>query len=420
MTKEQAIEEAIKTIKDTFNLTFRVEIVEGDGASLQPDMLLRIGKIFLSNLNEEEVKSVVIHESFHQIFPDLDETEEFKLKDKGDIAPYYLKEILTWNRVKSIYPKLSLTVNTLIKKLIPQEYTTLPSTSPVKIDLRSEIKKIFNQLPKGIDKKKITDNFSKTLTSQDIEKIIDDLTVTGWKQEEKQHYFSEIKPTITFFMKNIADNNLFTRLTELIKSMVEEGLGDTSISELTDEQISFVRRLSLILNRYWNIFGFFNVLTQKNDVNIEGKMYILINLYKSITELIPKLFYEITLSIANKNLDPKDKENYIRKITEDKLTLGQLVWIINKFEQNISQTDKKLSNLLESYIDINLRNKIAHESYYIEDRVFYSFDCKIILSDNQLIEKLVKALFIFTAIYNLMYQKETLEVIKKNPDKFKL
>ena len=121
-----------------------------------------------------------------------------------------------------------------------------------------------------------------------------------------------------------------------------------------------------------------------------------------------------------KNLAEKDRETYIKKIVEDKLTLRQLVWIIEKFEQSISQTDKKLSDLLEKYIDINLRNKIAHESYYIEERVFYSFDCKIILSDKKIIEKLIGALFIFIAIYNLMYQKETLEVIKKNPDRFKI
>ena len=54
---------------------------------------------------------MIVHEAFHQIFKELDETEEFKEKDKGNLTPYYRKEIMTWNKVKEEFPKYSEVIN---------------------------------------------------------------------------------------------------------------------------------------------------------------------------------------------------------------------------------------------------------------------------------------------------------------------
>ena len=58
-------------------------------------------------MKREEIEALIIHEAFHQIFLELDETEEFKEKDRGNIIPYLKKEIETWNKVKKEFPEYS-------------------------------------------------------------------------------------------------------------------------------------------------------------------------------------------------------------------------------------------------------------------------------------------------------------------------
>ena len=104
------VNQLLLNIYNKYNLKFIVKIVDGSGASSHPAELW-LGKETIETLNKEQIEALIVHEAFHQIFKELDETEEFKEKDKGNITPYLKKEIMTWNKVKEEFPEYSEIIN---------------------------------------------------------------------------------------------------------------------------------------------------------------------------------------------------------------------------------------------------------------------------------------------------------------------
>ncbi|UZE94114.1 MAG: hypothetical protein IB618_00865 [Candidatus Pacearchaeota archaeon] len=106
MKKE--IESAKKKLKEKYNFEFPVKIVDGEGASLQPE------EIWVGRDNPlESIEVIVIHEAYHKIFG-IDQVESFKEKDKGNFIPYFEEEMWIWNKIKEDFPELSFKVNFVI------------------------------------------------------------------------------------------------------------------------------------------------------------------------------------------------------------------------------------------------------------------------------------------------------------------
>lgn len=102
--------EVLSKLYKKYNFKCVVKIVDGSGASTHPAELW-LGKETIKNFSKEQTETLIIHESFHQIFEELDETEEFKEKDKGNIKPYQKKEVMTWNKVKEEFPEYKEIIN---------------------------------------------------------------------------------------------------------------------------------------------------------------------------------------------------------------------------------------------------------------------------------------------------------------------
>ena len=114
---ENSINLAVRKICKRYRLKFGVKIVKGEGASIHPKEIW-LGKETIKNMGNKEIEALIIHEAFHLIYEDLDETEEFKEKDRrGNIIPYFKKEIKTWNRVKEKFPEYKDVVDKFIEKL---------------------------------------------------------------------------------------------------------------------------------------------------------------------------------------------------------------------------------------------------------------------------------------------------------------
>jgi len=105
---EAKIESAKKRLKEKYNFEFPIIIVNGVGGSTHPTGI-RIGKDNPLSL----IELFVIHEAYHILFG-IDQTEEFKEKDKGNLIPYFKKEMLIWNQIKKDFPELSPEVDLAI------------------------------------------------------------------------------------------------------------------------------------------------------------------------------------------------------------------------------------------------------------------------------------------------------------------
>ena len=119
--KLKSILDSLNVLRDKYKIAFNVRVVNGNDASIQANNFIHIGADPLNSISAEEISSLIYHEAFHQVFSDLDETNEFRIKDEtGNLIPYYKKELQTWERVKEKFPELSSAVDKMILKLIPK------------------------------------------------------------------------------------------------------------------------------------------------------------------------------------------------------------------------------------------------------------------------------------------------------------
>jgi len=121
--KFKGIIDALEIIEKIFNISFDVRIVEGDGASIQPNNFINIGLNYLKQLDREQLKGIVFHESFHQIFPELNQmwlkekSEKTGIKWEND-PEYYESEINNWEKVKEVFPEFSNVCDNAIKSCL--------------------------------------------------------------------------------------------------------------------------------------------------------------------------------------------------------------------------------------------------------------------------------------------------------------
>lgn len=123
MDREKVINEALDMIKKTFpNIReFKVKLVKGIDSSYQPPNYFHLGEDAVKLMGDDELKALIIHESLHGIFIELDETEEFRIKDEtGDWRPYIKKELETWKFVARLFPELKKGVEKGIIRQLPQ------------------------------------------------------------------------------------------------------------------------------------------------------------------------------------------------------------------------------------------------------------------------------------------------------------
>ena len=98
---EEKIKKALLKIKEKYHLDgFIVEIVEGNGASISGN-LIKIGK----NNPLEFIECIILHECYHAILQ-INQTNDFLEKDKGNITPYIQTKIRIWNKIKEDFPEL--------------------------------------------------------------------------------------------------------------------------------------------------------------------------------------------------------------------------------------------------------------------------------------------------------------------------
>ncbi|MBU2104628.1 MAG: hypothetical protein KKF67_02555 [Nanoarchaeota archaeon] len=105
------------------NLKFVKDDNRGALGSVEPlpdnTFNIRLEPNNIKNLNfnfNECLTCIAIHECFHIIFPELNQTEAFKIKDEtGDNGEYLRIENLNWNYVIKYFPEFKLTVEKLKK-----------------------------------------------------------------------------------------------------------------------------------------------------------------------------------------------------------------------------------------------------------------------------------------------------------------
>lgn len=106
MDVKEEIEKALNKVKEKYGLDgLVVEIVKGKEASIGN------GKIRIGEENPLKlIECITLHEAYHIIMK-IDQTEDFKEKDKGNIVPYLKTKIKIWNKIKEDFPELSEKVN---------------------------------------------------------------------------------------------------------------------------------------------------------------------------------------------------------------------------------------------------------------------------------------------------------------------
>ena len=98
---EESIKRALDKLNKKYNFNIPIRIVDGVNASTQPGWI-QIGK----DNPTELLEVIVMHEAYHIIF-NIDQTEEFKQKDKCNPHPYFKSEIIIWNKIKEDFPELT-------------------------------------------------------------------------------------------------------------------------------------------------------------------------------------------------------------------------------------------------------------------------------------------------------------------------
>ncbi len=110
--KFNALFDSLDKIKQKFHKEFKMWVVPGTNATIQPDNFVRIGIDFIEQLSEEQLKAVVFHESFHQIFSELNQNELARESERigkrfEEMEGYWKSEIETWEKVKEEFPDVS-------------------------------------------------------------------------------------------------------------------------------------------------------------------------------------------------------------------------------------------------------------------------------------------------------------------------
>ena len=102
MNIEEEIQKGLNKIKEKYGLKgFEMEIVDGGEASINGGKI-RIGKDNPIKL----IECITLHEVYHVLMK-IDQREDFKEKDKGNIIPYLKTKIKIWNKIKEDFPELS-------------------------------------------------------------------------------------------------------------------------------------------------------------------------------------------------------------------------------------------------------------------------------------------------------------------------
>lgn len=113
--KINTILNTIDVIKKKYGKQFYLMVGRGNGAAIRgehindPDLedgrMISFGIDYIENNNVEQLKAITIHESFHNIFSDLN---QFGIPSPWKINPlYWESEIKTWKRVRKEFPKLT-------------------------------------------------------------------------------------------------------------------------------------------------------------------------------------------------------------------------------------------------------------------------------------------------------------------------
>lgn len=125
MVKEKinTILETLDIIKDRYNEEFYFMIGKGGEAALRgrllnPDgsigaYIICIGIEWIDKYDKDILKSIVIHESFHRIFDDLNQSQISSPWETN--IEYYESEIKTWERVKEKFSELEEVCNEMIR-----------------------------------------------------------------------------------------------------------------------------------------------------------------------------------------------------------------------------------------------------------------------------------------------------------------
>ncbi len=245
------------------------------------------------------------------------------------------------------------------------------------------------------------------------------------------NYFNELKKQDHIWKENLVENEeLEKKYEELINKI--DSIDKINPPNITPQEATFE------MNKFSenNMFIYMELskfIGKKEEDPIPGDIYILANLYRTVLELYKKNM-KVWLPSFGQSLNVG--KGTMKKLKKGKIEIGTFLELIKQFDKNF-QTDYYPTFV--KYIDSDLRNKIAHEQYYIGEilvnmpdgsqvsSIGFIGDDKKIYSAADLISKIKRAyIFLLLTIFkngfgryaSLSSSQNDLEEIKKNPKLF--
>ena len=290
------------------------------------------------------------------------------------------------------------------------------------IDFNKDVEGLLKKIPRKEDRRRAKKFIEETFKNKDVGETIDEMITFERTTEQKRDYYENIKPRISGFLDFLKEKQYFRSLSELASQKVKEGKEKDDLKKIfNQDELSFINRMEILKNRYFSLLNLFQILRKENKgLRIDEKMYVLANLYRSVVEVIPKIFYEVNLNIVVNLFKGKAQKDLLKKINKDKVTIGEQINLIKRFEKKFDFKNKEISRILKKYIDVGLRNSIAHESYSINSNKIVCSGQEKIFTDKQLLDEIMKVNFVFRIFYFPIYQRPSLEMMRRYPEKWDL
>lgn len=283
------------------------------------------------------------------------------------------------------------------------------------INLTDEISKFLANSFQSSDIKEKIKELPKQYLNNDEDSVFEEKILIGCTNLEKEEYLKQIKPSIVLFSDNLKTKGILKTANFFDKS-IGSGKSSIKLEQIPKDFQDFLSQLQILISRQVLIVNFMPLLEKGSSaLSIDQKMYILLNSYRSITELVSKLLFDVCISIAKKiKLDSEDERSkIIQQIKEDRMTLGDLIEFLKKFEDSISQEENRISGVISNFIDVELRNSIAHERYSTEINVYFNSTKPIKYDDKEIITKILLVNRIFAALHHYLYEREFIALAKK-------
>lgn len=239
----------------------------------------------------------------------------------------------------------------------------------------------FKDIPKNIFSK----NFEKSL-------------LKGFSDSEKNIYFNEIKPYVSDFISYLRDETSFESMGEIAFRELKKGN-----RPLTEDENVIFEKIEFLVNKQHFIINSLDTLKNSEEIPNDQKIYFLVNIYRTIAEIFRGPLYEIVSHTSSFLNSSKNREHILfNKFKKDNLSIGENIEIIEIFEKK-KGLKRAFSNVLRNFIDLDLRNYIAHEKDFIRDNKFISCDGVYNLFFKEIVDFVMKVVLVNVSLLYCVY-----------------